>query len=286
MNNEIIHTRLVYYHYLIGYVPFFLAFFVQKNCNDLPDQEDIELMPMPLTSKGKSNAVAILISTENIDDDDNDEDEDDDVDDDDENSHDLLDQESTELMPMPLAPQGNNNTAAILMSTENIDDDDNERDDFLDQESMELLPMTSTSQGNSNASAIVITIENIDEDNDDYDDDDDDEKENSSGFLDQEEIELLPMPSTLQGNSNASAILKSTQNNDDDEDDDEEQADNFTTKNLFSFAWQISKGMVGINVKILSCSDSRPPQEMFSKQIISTSRSVLRASFTGNFKHL
>ena len=160
-------------------------------------------------------------------------------------------------MPMASTSQENRNAVAILMSTETIDDDDNE-EAFLDQEKVALLPMPSTSQGNRNTSGLLMSIENID------DDDDDEEEENNSGFPDQKELELLPMPSTSQGNSNASAILESTENNDDDDD----EADSFTTQTLFSFAWQIAKGMVGINVKIFSSGDSRPPQEKFSKQII------------------
>ena len=53
----------------------------------------------------------------------------------------------------------------------------------------------------------------------------------------------MPMPSTSQENSKAVAILISTENID----DDDEEADSFTTQKLFSFAWQIGKGMVGIN---------------------------------------
>ena len=55
-----------------------------------------------------------------------------------------------------------------------------------------------------------------------------------------ENIELLPMPSTSQRNSNATAMLLSTENLDDDDD----EADSFSTQRLFSFAWQIAKGMV------------------------------------------
>ena len=64
-------------------------------------------------------------------------------------------------------------------------------------------------------------------------------------------MELLPIPSTSQGNRNTSTILKSTENDDDnDVDDDDEEADSFTTQQLFSFAWQIAKGMVGISIAI------------------------------------
>ena len=61
-------------------------------------------------------------------------------------------------------------------------------------------------------------------------------------------MELLPIPSTSQGNSNAPTIMKSTEN--DDDDDNDEEADSFTTQQLFSFAWQIAKGMVGITIAI------------------------------------
>jgi len=54
----------------------------------------------------------------------------------------------------------------------------------------------------------------------------------------------MPIPSTSQEKSDAAAILVSTKNCDDDNDD---EADGFTSQKLFSFAWQIAKGMVGIN---------------------------------------
>jgi len=54
----------------------------------------------------------------------------------------------------------------------------------------------------------------------------------------------MPLPSTSQEKSDAAAILVSTENADDDND---EEADGFTSQKLFSFAWQIAKGMVGIN---------------------------------------
>jgi len=55
----------------------------------------------------------------------------------------------------------------------------------------------------------------------------------------------MPIPSTSQEKSDAAAILASPENADDDND---EEADSFTTQKLFSFAWQIAKGMVGINI--------------------------------------
>ena len=72
-------------------------------------------------------------------------------------------------------------------------------------------------------------------------------QEKSNDLLDRENIELMPIPLTSQGNSNADAILVSSKNIDDDE---EEEEDSFTTQQLFSFAWQIAKGMVGINKAI------------------------------------
>ena len=71
-------------------------------------------------------------------------------------------------------------------------------------------------------------------------------QERSNDLLDRENIELMPIPPTSQGNSNADAILVSSKNID----DDEEEEDSFTTQQLFSFAWQIAKGMVGINKAI------------------------------------
>jgi len=182
-----------------------------------------------------------------------------------EKSNDLVGQENIELMPMPLTSTENSNAAAILISSERIGEDDNEEDDFPDQEEMNLLPMPSTSQGNSNDFAILISIENTDDndadddddDDDDYDGDDDDnddddydreDERKSSGFLVQANAEVLQMPSTSQRNSNAPVILKSSETNDNVE--EEEEADSFTTQKLFSFAWQIAKGMVSICIAI------------------------------------
>ena len=257
---------------------FSFALFLQENSNDLLEKENIELMPIRSTSQENGTAVAALMSTENIDDDDPDAD-------------DFLDQKNTELMPMPPTSKANSNAATILISIENTDDDDDDdgdddddddedeenSNDLLDQESMELVPMPSTTQGERNASAILLSAENIDDDDDDKDD-----------FLDQKRLELLSIPSTSQGNRNAAAILTSFENIDN---DDDEEADSFTTQKLFSFAWQIAKGMVGVNTAYLKWdnisfnSDSRPLQEKISKQIIKNSRRVLHASFIGNYKH-
>ena len=51
----------------------------------------------------------------------------------------------------------------------------------------------------------------------------------------------MPSTSVSQGNSNTAAMLKSTENIADHVD---EKADSFTDQQLFSFAWQIAKGMV------------------------------------------
>lgn len=50
----------------------------------------------------------------------------------------------------------------------------------------------------------------------------------------------MPSTSVSLGNSNAAAILKSTENID----DDDGEAHSFTDQRLFSFAWQVAKGMV------------------------------------------
>ena len=64
-------------------------------------------------------------------------------------------------------------------------------------------------------------------------------QDNAKDSLKYENIELLPVPSTSQIN-----ISLSTQNHDDNDDDVDEDTDAFTTRQLFSFAWQIAKGMV------------------------------------------
>ena len=66
--------------------------------------------------------------------------------------------------------------------------------------------------------------------------------------MDQKNIEMLSIPSTSQGISNSSDLSISTESVYDDNDDDEEEADNFNTQKLFCFAWQIAKGMVGIDI--------------------------------------
>ena len=96
------------------------------------------------------------------------------------------------------------------------------------------MPIRSISEENGTAVAALMSPENIDDDDDDEED-----------FLDQKRLELLSMPSTSQGDSSAAAMLTSLENIDD---DDDEEADGFTTQRLFSFAWQIAKGMVGINI--------------------------------------
>ena len=161
-----------------------------------------------------------------------------------EHRNDLLNQEIIELMPIPSTSQENSNAAAILISTDNVDDDDANPEegnckDLLDQESNEQLSMPSTSQGINNAAAILISTDNVD------DDDANPDEGNCNNFLDQERLEQLSMPSTSRGVSNAAAILTSTENIDYDDDD---EADSFTTQKLFSFAWQIAKGMVGFNI--------------------------------------
>ena len=99
--------------------------------------------------------------------------------------------------------------------------------------------MPTTLQGKDNASAILISTKNVD------DDDANPGKSSCSAFLEQNSMEQLLMPSTTQGNSIAAAILISTENVDNDND---EEADSFTTQKLFYFAWQIAKGMVGIDI--------------------------------------
>ena len=162
-----------------------------------------------------------------------------------EKSNDLLDKENISLLTS--TSQGKINATAILISSGTIDDDDDDddgddddddddkeeenRNDLLSQQSMKML-----SKLQENTSPILKSIENIDgRDNDDYNDNDDGK--------------LLPMPSRLYGNSNASPILISTENiNDDDNNDNGDEVDSFTTQKLFSFAWQIAKGMVGIKI--------------------------------------
>ena len=141
---------------------------------------------------------------------------------------------------MPSTSQKSSNAAAILASIENIKKDDvgkEEENDFLGQEKIEMLSMPTTPLGKNNASSSLVPTENIDSDDADPD------EGTCKDFLELESMEQLSMPSISLGHINAAAILISTENIDDDHD---EEADSFTTQKLFSFAWQIAKGMVGI----------------------------------------
>ena len=64
----------------------------------------------------------------------------------------------------------------------------------------------------------------------------------SDDFRDQKNIEMLSIPSTSHD------ISTSTESVYDDNDDDGEETDSFNTQKLFSFAWQIAKGMVCIDI--------------------------------------
>ena len=70
----------------------------------------------------------------------------------------------------------------------------------------------------------------------------------SNDIRDQKNIGMLPVPSISHGTSNSSDISISTESVYDANDDDSEETDSFNTQKLFSFAWQIAKGMVGINL--------------------------------------
>ena len=145
-------------------------------------------------------------------------------------------------MPISSTSQENSNAGAIFKSTENIGDDDDDKAEgnnaFLNREKIEVLSVPTTSQGKDNASVVLISTENID------DDDADPDEGKCNDFLEQKSMEEMSMPSTSQGNSNDAATLISTENID----DNDEEADGFTTQKLFSFAWQIAKGMVGISI--------------------------------------
>ena len=63
---------------------------------------------------------------------------------------------------------------------------------------------------------------------------------NNKDTLDQENIELLAMSSISQGIDNPAAMSVSMDNLHENGD----ETDSFTNQQLFSFAWQIAKGMV------------------------------------------
>ena len=60
--------------------------------------------------------------------------------------------------------------------------------------------------------------------------------------------ELLTRPTTSLGKSQASAMSLSSENLEESDEDPCDVEENFSTKQLFSFAWQIAKGMVIIFV--------------------------------------
>ena len=75
-------------------------------------------------------------------------------------------------------------------------------------------------------------------------------QDNTKASLNYENIELLPVPSTSQSDNTSVGISQSAQNIQ----DDDEDADDFTTRQLFSFAWQIAKGMVMDCISVRPCS--------------------------------
>ncbi|XP_078355560.1 uncharacterized protein LOC144640230 [Oculina patagonica] len=99
-----------------------------------------------------------------------------------------------------------------------------EEDQVLtDQTSVKMEPALSC---DNEASILSFSSDNIVEDE-------------SKPFLDQENIELSAMPSTSQRNNQTAENLISTENLDDGNEED----DSFSTQQLFSFAWQIARGM-------------------------------------------
>ena len=70
----------------------------------------------------------------------------------------------------------------------------------------------------------------------------------TSSDLGEKNIGMLSIPSTSHGISNSSDLSISTESVYDDNDDDEGGTGSFNTQKLFSFAWQIAKGMVGIDI--------------------------------------
>jgi len=68
--------------------------------------------------------------------------------------------------------------------------------------------------------------------------------EETSSDLCGKNIEMLSIPSTSHGISNSSDTSISTESVYDDSEDNEEETDSFNIQKLFSFAWQIAKGMV------------------------------------------
>ena len=66
-------------------------------------------------------------------------------------------------------------------------------------------------------------------------------QENRENFPNQENIDLLSMPSKLHRKSDAAQykVLHL-----EDKDEEARDSDSFTTQQLFSFAWQIARGMV------------------------------------------
>ena len=56
--------------------------------------------------------------------------------------------------------------------------------------------------------------------------------------------ELLTRPTASLGKTPASAMPLSTENLEESDEDPCDVGENFSTKQLFSFAWQIAKGMV------------------------------------------
>lgn len=64
-------------------------------------------------------------------------------------------------------------------------------------------------------------------------------QEKRENFPSHDNIDLLSMPSTPQRNSDDAHVLHL-----EDKNEEAKDSDSFTTQQLFSFAWQIARGMV------------------------------------------
>ncbi|KAL9986761.1 hypothetical protein ACROYT_G000954 [Oculina patagonica] len=108
-------------------------------------------------------------------------------------------------------------------------DDQEEVEEFEDEALAEQTSLMMESSASRDTSDVILDItlspENL--------------AENSTNPANQESTELLSWPSISQRKSNFDDMLLSTEKIDDDDDG----ADSFTSQQLFSFAWQIARGM-------------------------------------------
>ncbi|CAH3178502.1 unnamed protein product, partial [Porites evermanni] len=150
-----------------------------------------------------------------------------------------------------VSPQQSNKDAVLEVIPSTSTEVDDEEFKVTDKE---LLTRPTTSLGKTQASAMPLSFENLEESGEDPCVVEENFSQQMFSLawqiakgMDEEfkvtDKELLTRPTTSPGKTQASAMPISTENLEESDEDPCEVEENFSTKQLFSFAWQIAKGM-------------------------------------------